>query len=897
MKKIFLFVFLVPFLFSCNWEIPKSLSVKTKADYNFSFGKLDKDLSEHISVETLKQNAGTSAKNATIEFYDYNPEEKAKKQMYLLDCSMVKIPIDFGSYLNDLDFSKDFQDKFTFEKQIDIPSVSSDNLSSPLDVAALTDNLNEKITSDFVLSGLGSLPFIGGIAIDTPVSFDDINITITAPEMSTATFSSGKFQISFATTDDKSKLNTNMTMSVCDESGSVIAFAENINLHDVSTVEIPLAGKTLTKGLKLKFSGTASNTGSLVTFNMSASLSSDTKLSKVTGITLDDPITVPITGQNVTVSFDESLVECIVGVGKLSIKAKLPSGWTGVTATPSVDLTGSLAVTSSAFVDKTKAGDLFCLEADLAGGSFSSGELQIDGSVDVVLSNATIILEGGVCPEINMNVGCDVQKLTSVTVDLSKGESGIAAENLVYNYNQSLPADAVKAVTAIVLDKPTFNIEYINTLPVGNNITLQVDSTFFGITGGSSSLTSVKNVYTAADPIVGAADNSVSTSLPVDVAAKIVLPGATVSHPTYLTLSDIQIGQSYKIGIQIKPDFDWKSITIDPTKLTTSELSGTVDTAFKLKEIFKTYATDLGDDFINKIQFDDIKVSSYFVVPDLTGLSSFGFTGDIKAYTATDKSDSVSLRGSEPSSDPISTVVKIPELVKDKDNVVISKVRKEDASYYDADKIKGLLNNGGDNSVKVDYNISLAGSQVTINKSDLDSLSDIAISVAMRVELALSCEITDDIDVDITKMASISTGDIFSRSEATDVSDAQKYLDAIRETVVVYDTDNRVAVYQPDVSGKIPAPKLVVSFNDDVASGSPASKVNGGNPFEMVFGKGKFVVTGHEFVDLLGCYPVQLNLHAILPKGSMYMPRDMGVGLDIIMRVSTDGTINVFGGE
>ena len=149
----------------------------------------------------------------------------------------------------------------------------------------------------------------------------------------------------------------------------------------------------------------------------------------------------------------------------------------------------------------------------------------------------------------------------------------------------------------------------------------------------------------------------------------------------------------------------------------------------------------------------------------------------------------------------------------------------------------------------------------------------------------------------ITKMASISTGDIFSRSEATDVSDAQKYLDAIRETVVVYDTDNRVAVYQPDVSGKIPAPKLVVSFNDDVASGSPASKVNGGNPFEMVFGKGKFVVTGHEFVDLLGCYPVQLNLHAILPKGSMYMPRDMGVGLDIIMRVSTDGTINVFGGE
>ena len=113
----------------------------------------------------------------------------------------------------------------------------------------------------------------------------------------------------------------------------------------------------------------------------------------------------------------------------------------------------------------------------------------------------------------------------------------------------------------------------------------------------------------------------------------------------------------------------------------------------------------------------------------------------------------------------------------------------------------------------------------------------------------------------------------------------------------VYDTDNRVAVYQPDGSGKIPAPKLVVSFNDDVASGSPASKVNGGNPFEMVFGKGKFVVTGHEFVDLLGCYPVQLKLHAILPKGSMYMPRDMGVGLDIIMRVSTDGTINVCGGE
>ena len=56
MKKITKYIplfFCICFILSCHLQPPKSVVVRTKAEYNFSLGEISQDLSEHFSVDEI----------------------------------------------------------------------------------------------------------------------------------------------------------------------------------------------------------------------------------------------------------------------------------------------------------------------------------------------------------------------------------------------------------------------------------------------------------------------------------------------------------------------------------------------------------------------------------------------------------------------------------------------------------------------------------------------------------------------------------------------------------------------------------------------------------------------------------------------------------------------------
>lgn len=77
---------------ACAWQVPQKVSVKTKADYNFSLGNYEKELGEEMSMRSMMGNAGSE--NAAIGSFDYFPGKQDKNtQHYLLKVELLNFEI------------------------------------------------------------------------------------------------------------------------------------------------------------------------------------------------------------------------------------------------------------------------------------------------------------------------------------------------------------------------------------------------------------------------------------------------------------------------------------------------------------------------------------------------------------------------------------------------------------------------------------------------------------------------------------------------------------------------------------------------------------------------------------------------------------------------------------
>ena len=910
MKNIKLFVLAaaIPFIVSCSWKIPESVSVKTDAEYNFTIGTFSEKLSKYLSVDTLTKQMESSSSDVSFYVYDYYPVTDNKEiasggtasQKFLVDFSLQEIPINIGSYLDKMDFADQLKG-MSFNQTFDVPDLSVSSFDEPINLPDINKKIRENADLNF-----GDITIPHGInGTLSEEQCPSQNVTVKAPKFKALEFYSGSLDLSISCKETP-VVSTNLKISLLDGDGKEITSASNVDLFTQSEVSLPLAGKTLVPQMKLKVSGTSSGgtSGNNSTYSISASFSDDSTISRVTGLTMSiDPVSI---NQAVKIETEDAFVSCEIGDKSeteksiLSITTKLPDGWTGVTATREINLSGAITAADAEF-DKTVEGGEYLINRTLPlkGKTYSkkgtdgvlSGDINVGGTINISLNNAEIVLPDGNAPQIMISTSCSITKVTSMTIDLAKYESPIETKVEV---TEDLPSEVSKFIEKIQLNQSGLNVKYYNMLPEGNDIGFTVNSGFFGITNETNSMnggTGTADAPSESMKFLGS-EKTVNTAFEniIDFSAEMEFLGKTAENPDYVTLTNIEIGKSYAVGVTVEPVFDWKSIKL---KTANTAVEGNVDTGLNVSEIFKSLTDELGDDsFISRIKLKEIPLYLYSIVPEI--VQDFTFTGNLTA-AAYDEEGQVVGDGIGINGEKIMSASVLPALQKaaGSDSIVTGF---GDTSH--STNIADLFNVHASGNIKIDYNFNLGKSDpgssdptIEIEKAKLEQFGEDSVSIRLHARLVLPLELkvaeldgkpNEPVVIDIMKLMDLEPGDdLFSRSEPTDLDDMEKYIDAIDSAGIRYSVKNNVLQ-----SDKVPYIEL--DTQDDSLQNEK---------YNISFSTGTLNIEIDDMKDILRSYPFSPTVKLKIPVGTYKIPRNAEAGVGLSVYIKTDGTVNLFGGD
>lgn len=890
------------FIFSCNFEAPEKVSVVTDATYSFTVGEFKKSLSEYMSVEKIQEYVSKSDSGGVkYAVYDYNPPSnnqpnKRPMQKYLVDMTLAEIPVDVGAYLEKMDFS-DLNSKgegISLGQKIAIP-----NLSEKIETTTINfPDISKKFENE-TIKIYDNLP-IPEVDI-APGSARVIDTTIKKPDFKTATLYSGGIVLDVIMTDGTPTpgFSTDFTFELLSEDGKLLSRRDNVDIVSGGEgIRFDLGTKTITKNLKLKIYGTVfGGTPSTVNkYTLNAKFSPGTKFSKITGFT-DEIGDSGDVEQYVTISTDETFVECEIASGSLEIVSKKPDGWTGVAAklSDSESISGALELPETAKFNSVEDSTAFIRKKmDLAQSVFTkkndpSGKIIFKDRISFSCRDATLVFPNGEQPQVTLETACRIQKASYVVLDLSSKAD-------MLNFQKKIPfsggmEDYVEEMTLV---NSGLEISYKNTLPKGNDgdntISMEIVSGLLEIkdTGEKKKimLPQKSETFTSCSPEGQDIPVSPKTdSLDFDV--KLILPRYE-GKENWAVLKNVDLDGEYEISVSAKPVFDWRSVKIKTPE--GSEIKGEEDTELSFDKLFSTMKDELGDEseFIDNIKLVELPLYLYFQKPKLDSLSGMGFTGNIALKTSAEENASlVSGKEIEP---------KDSEIIKtDKDGVVVSELSEKDSSGY-AD-IASLFNSSKSENLKLDYDVRLGGLDrtVEITKAEYEQLKSenkdapvsIKISARLVIPLALSLDAPDAdgnvTKVNILKLAKKDPGeDLFDRGEATSLEDVEKYIDLIESASLIYNIDNGLFSYgQSSKSGDI-------LFVTNLAGVKRPS-------YKLSMESGKEEIYTEDVKAMLRTYPFKPGIVASFPDGILQISRNAEFKVNLAVKIHTHGKLTIFG--
>lgn len=924
MKKIFnSFIAICSLIFlSCgDYQIPQSVSIKTDADYNFSVGSIEQDLSSFLNIKTISEKLNSSIsegnKNAFSSFsvYDYRPpltDSGNQSQKFLAEVKLQEIPVDISEYLSNMDISTSLKEQ-SFEQQFTIPSLSVDSLSSDLELP----DFNEIIKTQSQINLPSDSIIIPG-ALNGSIEPTTINVNIKSPEFSSISFYEGNIQVSIKTDMDPHGSEVSATLRLLDSNDNLISSASN-KITNKGTFLLPIDGKTLKTNMKLELSGTQSGgIAEFLSYKIEC-LFSAIKIKEIKGLKMDlgeqGKLSVD---QKVYIGTDDTFVSCVIGKGSLSAIAKIPETWTGVSSDSDLRIEGALkksdgnAITESDF-DKSQEKPPYILNRtlNLQGHTFSkeSEAINVKGTVKIKLDadkGADIYLEQDTTGlnKIKVDTTCSIAEIQNITIDTSK--AGIK-DKLSFKDEQPLPPEIATYVDNVILTKAGIEGSYTNTLPEENDFSVEFISNFlFSSAEPKSQVFEHGENHPLNESLVNATENKIkfSESSKIDYAFNVKLPGATAEHPEYAQFNNVKIGETYKIAINIKPVFDWKSITIN-TAASKMQLKQTIETDFNLSAMFKDISSSFGDDeFFKKIELTQMPLYLYFSCPsqldvlkniEYKGILKF-VCGDKKLHVVGDEENGIEKDGT------LKFITSKPLEFKnssEESQIVISDISKYPNSHsIDLADMVNSTKNIQDSKLTIEYCLRISDSadekksQITISKTDFDKIKDdkspSTISIFARIIIPLEMNITEQIDLNINKLANLSEdSDIFNRTEAPDLSEIMKYAQIVESMSVTYKSDNRFFNYQNDSSKSL-------QFIFDTGMTNLTTNVYG-EKGDLNLKNGKITVVYEDIKKILEQYPFTPKISVRLPEGNVYLPQDPCIKINCNIGLSTNGTVKLFG--
>lgn len=925
MKKIFnSFIAVCSLIFiSCgDYQIPQSVSIKTDADYNFSVGSIEQDLSSFLNIKTISEKLNSSlsggTKNAFSSFsvYDYRPttDDTNPSQKFLAEVKLQEIPVDISEYLSNMDISTALTEQ-SFEQEFTIPSLSVDSLSSDIDLP----DFNEIISSSAEIGLPPDLKIIIPGNLNAEIEPFPININVTSPEFSSISFYQGNLQVSIITDEEVYGSTVDAKLELLDSDGNLVSQASN-TITNQATFLLPIAGKTLKPNMKLKLSGKQSGGKDLNRPEYKIRcIFSAIKIKEIIGLKMDlgeqGNLSVD---QKVYIGTDDTFISCVIGEGSLSAIAKIPEKWTGVSSDSDLRIEGALkksdgnAITESDF-DKSQEKPPYILNRtlNLKGHTFSkeSEAINVKGTVKIKLDDvngANIYLEQDTTGlnKIKVDTTCSIKEIESIIIDTAK--AGIQGK-LSFKDEQELPPEINTYVDNVILTKAGIEGTYTNTLPQGNDFTAEFSSNFL-----FSSPTPKSQVFehgenrSLDESLVNTTGNTIkfSESSKIDYAFNVKLPGATKEHPEYAQFNNVKIGETYKIAINVKPVFDWKSITIN-TAASEMQLKQKIETDFNLSTMFKEISSSFGDDkFFKKIELTKMPLYLYFSCPSqLDVLKNIKYKGLLKFVCGEKKLYVVgSEKNGKEEDGTLQFITNQPLEFQDsseESQIVTSNISNFPSSYSgDVADMVNSTKDVQDSKLTIEYCLRISDSadekksQITISKTDFDKIKDdkspSTISIFARIIIPLEMKITEQIDLNINKLANLNEDtDIFNRTEAPDLSEIMKYAQIVESMSVSYNSENKFFNYQNDSSKS-----LQFIFNTGMTN--LTTNVYG-EKGDLNLKNGTIKIIYEDIKKILEQYPFTPKMTVRLPEGNVYLPQDPCIKINCNIGLSTNGTVKLFG--
>ncbi len=855
------------FLSGCDlYQLPKKINITSSANYNFNLLNFDYPLEELFSPTAL---LSSLAAGSDMEVYDYNPGKNQKIQKYLIRMPVQEIPLDFGSYLNQTDFGKNFEE-MSFSQEVEIPEFSYDEKEA-LDIQQVNEMINTLVTFD-------------------GASGTYVKIEIDNGDFSTIEYESGIMEVTAPSVQD----GTVVKIVEVDDIDHPTAITRTVVTGTFSggTALIDLNNVVLNKNNSMLSFGSEQDKAFI------AKIREGSKIKKCTGITVIDASIIPDIPITDTLEIGEieSLDNCIFGSGsKLEFGIDFPSSWTGITVNFDYDFKEQIP-TGSSITDGLDLTGTAASQINLENKKYYFNDIDISLNAKLQLTNASIDFSKN--PEIYSKIIVPSFNSVEIVVDDSVKTD--------INVNNPVSEEIQKMVNAIYWKEGCgIQIKYTNTFPTGNDFSLtNVKSDFIGLNITGSNALQAGKTDEVLDLVTSSSTvTNISSFTNIDFSAKLNLPG-NKNHKIVLTNAVCK--EKYKVELKITTKLDWEKIQI---KNNATEQKGTKYFDYNIADVFNEFDNILGTSLKDKISLNDaVELYLFCDIPETTLFNNPGFIGKIKAYASYNNGagfseiegiDTEYLLGSDTDTEKLLSNPENNYEIDDKNTItsVVTGDKKID--------LRPMLNeakesNKPNTNICINYNLFFdAGNSesfIEFTKDDLINSPTTSIKLTAVILLSLDFNLSASDNVDVMNLASSlgegegeggasgtpEQNDIFGRTSASEMDKIEYFLSIVEESSIGFKTTKN-----PFISDT----PILIQLDMDGDSGTAFEQVS------LSLEDGKYTTSPKTLIET---YPLCPSVKMTLPAGRFAISRDLTFGTNIKLGIKTNGkplTIFPFGGE
>lgn len=827
MKRFFSYVILVVFAFvGCSLELPQSISVKTKAEYNFSIGRISAAFSEFFSVseitETFNENKiGNTEFTQRIKIYDYNPEKKSEnKQQFLIKVPIANVPIDFSEYYAETALADSIKET-SFSTEIAIPKLDMET-STQESLLSVQSAVNSSVS------------FSGKTSSNVSINFDDFSYV---------DYSYGTFCINLQG-ENASDVNS---VTLYDADGNFVGYSENFGnslFIDLTNVRIS------SKGMRLCFSG-ASGVEFLAFCDPYSSINAVNGVKKTFSVEIEPSVNLGLDNMGI--------LACEVEKGSVSVDLNVPSEVGNLEIVYKVVLSGAIDAVSNSSKEKK--------EISLNGKSINNGDLKVKTLFDISLNDGPVNFDN----YVTTLIGLSIDSLNKISMRVDNAKTNLTETN---QFSKEVK-DFVKSVT---LTNSGIKGKFTNELPKGNDITVYGESTFLGL--DDSEILGAENSEKEFELLADETEKLryIETSDGMDFNLSILLPGATEENPNVITLKNVETEKKYKMEYVVEPVLNWTEIVVKNVVMNSYQGESELDLNFG--------NSDFMSKFDGKIIPKDIFMHVFFEKPDLQSLNQVTFN-NVKLNVNNIKKDEAgnTIPSEDSDSKPFSEVswCVSPKLELENDVVITNFDSIENKKTVDlTEQMKNCYDNNGGSALLIDYTVDIAlgtNSELTITNDDIKDSEVKSIAITAYIVFPMYFDATELFELDLSEMMGFESGaDLLGRTEAPSENEMIEAVDAIESASLIYES-TKLPLHFPENSPV----RFKISLYGET---EPAT--------EFGLDKGEIIVNPEK---LMTAYPICPDVNLIIPKTSFSITRDMGISLDIAVRLKTDGTVKIFGGK